>query len=81
MSSPVLPSASREKLDRENDRPHPLQIQAWRAMGGAGRTRLGIQIRRNVRHLKLEALRSPHPDWSDQRLRIELAEIYRRGRT
>ena len=78
-SQPIPDSAP--AIDRERDRPHPLQIQAWRAMGSAGRTRLGIQIRRHVRHLKLEALRSQHPDWSDQRVRIELAEIYRRGRT
>gem|GEM_PF-5307165 len=32
--------------DREPDRPHPPQIQGWRALGAVGRTRLGIQLRR-----------------------------------
>jgi len=73
-ASPTLP-------DREQDRPHPLQIQAWRAMGATGRTRLGIELRRRGRRWKLAALRSQHPDWTDDRLRAELAKIYARGRT
>ncbi|MDO8540166.1 MAG: hypothetical protein Q7S40_06945 [Opitutaceae bacterium] len=58
-----------------------MQIEAWRAMGSAGRTRLGIELRRKARRWKLAALRSQHPDWTDERLRVELAKIYARGRT
>lgn len=68
-------------VDPEHDRPHPLQIQAWRAMGGAARTQLGIALRRNARRWKLDTLRSQHPGWSDEQLRAELAKIYARGRT
>ena len=81
MPAPALNPAPAAPLDRERDRPHPLQIEAWRAMGSVGRTHLGIQLRRNVRRLKLAALRAQHPDWPDDRLRAALAEIFRRGRT
>lgn len=64
-----------------DDRPHPLQIQAWRAMGPAGRTRLGIELRQKARLWKYEALRRQHPDWDDARLLAELAKIYLRGNT
>ena len=66
--------------DREHDRPHPLQIQAWRAMGAEGRTHLGIQLRRNARRWKLTSLRTQHPDWDEDRLRAELAQIFLRER-
>jgi hypothetical protein len=68
-------------LDRERDRPHPLQIEGWRAMGSAGRTRLGIALRRQMRRLKLDALRTQHPEWPDARVRAELAKLFSRGRT
>ena len=61
------------------DTPHPVQVQAWRKMGASARSQLGIDLRRNVRLWKLAALRAQHPDWSEQRLREELARIYLRG--
>ncbi len=67
--------------DREHDRPHPLQIEAWRALGATGRSHLGIQLRRQARRWKLSALRTQHPDWHDIQLRAELAQIYLRERT
>jgi hypothetical protein len=79
-ASPLSPPSA-ASVDRERDRPHALQIQAWRMMGGAGRTRLGIELRRQARRWKLAALRSQHPDWAEDRVRAELAKIYLRGRT
>jgi hypothetical protein len=64
-----------------DDRPHPLQIEAWRAMGPAGRTRMGIELRENVRRWKHDALRRQHPEWSESHLLSELAKIYLRGNT
>ena len=75
------PATATVPLDRERDRPHPRQIAAWCAMGSAGRTQVGIALRRQARRLKLDALRAQHPNWTDERLRAELAKIYRRGRT
>lgn len=66
--------------DREHDRPHPLQIQAWRALGAVGRSHLGIQLRRNARRWKLASLRTQHRDWNEHQLRTELAQIYLRAR-
>jgi hypothetical protein len=68
-------------LDRERDRPHPLQIQAWRAMGSSGRTRLGIALRRQARRWKLARLRAQHPEWSNEHAKAELARLYLRGRS
>jgi len=68
------------ELDREKDRPHPLQVAAWRKMGCARRTQMGIQLRAKARRWKLAGLRAQHPEWSEERLRTEVAKIYR-GRT
>ena len=59
--------------------PHPLQVQAWRRMGATGRSQMAADLRRQVRGWKTEALRAQHPEWSGERLRRELALIYRRG--
>jgi hypothetical protein len=71
---PAAPAATPDGL-------HPLQIQAWRAMGAAGRTRLGIGLRQKVWTWKLSALRRQHPDWSEAQARREVARIYQRGHT
>ena len=81
MSATPASQDSAAVLDREGDRPHPLQIKAWRTMGSAGRTRLGIELRRKARRWKLAGLRAQHPDWTEERAHAELAKIYLRGRT
>lgn len=63
-------------LDREQDRPNPRQIDAWRKLGAEGRTALGIRLRRQARRWKLDALRARHPTWSDAELRTELARAF-----
>jgi hypothetical protein len=64
-----------------SDTPHPLQVKAWREMGGAGRSKLAADLRRDVRRWKRDALRAQHPDWSNERIERELAQIYLRGYT
>jgi hypothetical protein len=64
-----------------SDAPHPLQVKAWREMGGSGRSELGAELRRKARGWKRDALRAQHPDWPDERLDRELARIYLRGNT
>ena len=63
------------------DAPHPVQVQAWRAMGETGRSLLAADLRRQARGWKREALRAQHPDWTGERLERELARIYLRGNT
>jgi hypothetical protein len=58
---------------------HPLQVRAWQRLGASGRSELATQLRRQVRRWKLDALRAQHPDWTDDRLRRELARLYLRG--
>jgi hypothetical protein len=50
-------------------------------MGAAGRSALGVELRRNARRWKRDALRAQHPDWTDERVERELAWIYLRGHT
>jgi len=61
--------------------PHPLQIEAWRKLGASGRSQLGMDLRRQVRGWKLAALRQQHPAWSEERVQLELAQLYLRGNT
>jgi hypothetical protein len=76
VTDPSLPAASPADADAMI---HPLQIRAWQKMGAAGRSELSIQLRRQVRRWKQDALRAQHPDWTDDRLRRELARLYLRG--
>ncbi len=64
-----------------SDGPHPLQVKAWREMGGSGRSELAAELRRKARGWKRDALRAQNPTWSDERLERELAGIYLRGNT
>ncbi|MEO7413513.1 MAG: hypothetical protein ABIZ81_09155 [Opitutaceae bacterium] len=64
-----------------SDAPHPLQIKAWREMGGSGRSELAAELRRKVRSWKRDALRAQHPDWPEARVERELARIYLRATT
>lgn len=64
-----------------SDAPHPLQVKAWREMGGAGRSELAAELRRKVRGWKREALRAQQPGWSEARVDQELARIWLRGNT
>lgn len=65
----------------EPDVPHALQIEAWRRLGETGRLELAAQLRRKVRGWKGDALRLQHPDWSEDRVRRELARLYLCGNT
>ena len=63
------------------ERPHPLQIEAWRKMGADQRSQSGVALRAQVRRWKSAALRAQHPDWSEAQVLRELALIYLRGNT
>jgi hypothetical protein len=64
-----------------SDAPHPLQVKAWREMGGEGRLALAVELGRKVRTWKRDALRGQNPTWSAERVERELAWIYLRGNT
>jgi hypothetical protein len=63
------------------DAPHPLQVKAWRALSGDGRSELAAALRCQARGWKRDALRTQHPAWTEERIERELAAIYRRGNT
>jgi hypothetical protein len=73
MNAPVEPSLL--------DAPHPLQVKAWREMGGSGRSELAAELRRKARGWKRDALRAQNPTWPAERLDREVARIYLRGNT
>ena len=64
-----------------SERPHPLQIDAWRHMGADRRTQCGVALRAQVRRWKSDALRAQHPAWSETQVLRDLALIYLRGNT
>ena len=47
-------------------------------MGGARRTELAAELRRQVRRWKRDALRAQHPAWSEEQIDRELVQIYLR---
>lgn len=79
--NPSVPTQPPSRRLRPDETPHPLQVKAWREMGASARSQMGIDLRQQVRHWKLAALRAQHRDWPEERLRRELAQLYLRGHT
>ena len=64
-----------------SEAPHPLQVKAWQALGGNGRSELAAELRRKARGWKRDALRTQNPSWSPAQIEQELGRIYLRGNT
>ena len=59
----------------------PEQIAALRAMTGARRLHLAETLYWSARKIKMEGLRSQHPDWPEPRLSEEVRRIFSHART
>ncbi len=51
---------------------HPEQVRLLRAMSLERRAELALGFIRSMTELKATALRSQHPDWSEERISAEL---------
>lgn len=51
---------------------HPEQVRLLRAMSLERRAELALGFIRSMSELKAAALRSQHPDWSEERVSAEL---------
>lgn len=63
------------------ERISPKQIAAFRAMSGARRLRLAEQLYWSARKIKTAGVRSQHPDWSPERVREEVRQLFSNART
>lgn len=53
------------------------QIAAVRAVGGAERVRIAVELSEQLRRMMAEVVRRRHPDWAPERVRREvLTRIY-----
>jgi hypothetical protein len=59
----------------------PEQIAAFRAMSGTYRLRLAEQLYWSARKMKTAGVRSQHPDWSPERVREEVRQLFSNART
>jgi hypothetical protein len=59
----------------------PEQIAAFRAMSGTRRLRLAEQLYWSARKMKTAGVRSQHPDWSPERVREEVRQLFSNART
>lgn len=64
-----------------DEQPGPDQIAVLRAMTPEQRVIAGRQLYWTVRRHKEAFLRSQHPDWSEERLKQEVREIFLRARS
>jgi len=58
---------------------HPVQREALRRMSPAEKWSISLGLLQMATASRLVALRQAHPDWTDDRLRAELAMERRRG--
>ena len=58
---------------------HPVQREALRRMSPAEKWKISLGLLETATQSRLVALRQGHPDWTDDRLRAELAMERRRG--
>ncbi|MGI8819718.1 MAG: hypothetical protein ACR2ID_02425 [Chthoniobacterales bacterium] len=54
---------------------HPEQVKALRKMSLQRRADLALGCIRSMRQLKKAALRSQHPDWSEERISAEARHL------
>ena len=59
----------------------PEQITAFRAMSGPRRLRLAEQLYWSARKMKTADVRSQHADWSAERVRQEVRQLFSNART
>jgi hypothetical protein len=60
---------------------NPEQIKALRKMSLERRAELGLGFIRSMRRLKLAALRTQHPDWSETQIADSLRQFILHGRS
>ena len=58
---------------------HPVQREALRRMNPAEKWKISLGLLETATEARLAALRRAHPDWTEDRLRSELAAERRRG--
>jgi hypothetical protein len=58
---------------------HPQQIKALQRMTPAERLKIGFAFMEEMRQLKAAALRTQHPDWTEQQIAEALRDFVRHG--
>jgi hypothetical protein len=66
MTAPLSPDTSRDAADR--------QVEAWRALGPAGRLALAVQLSAAVLELEREGWRRRHPEMSENEIAAAMVE-------
>ena len=62
-----------DRIDRSM---HPQQISIFRAMSPARKLELAADFHFAARHLKSQSLKALHPDWSNERVRRKVREMF-----
>ena len=52
-----------------------VQTEVWRSMTGARRVELMAEMSENVRNIKAQGVRSRHPDYTDQQVRLAVIRL------
>ena len=60
---------------------HPEQKRIFRAMSPAEKLRIAQELYYSARRLKAAALRSWHPEWSEEEVQRKVREIFLYART
>ena len=58
---------------------HPEQVKIFKAMPAARKLELAATFYFSTRHLKTQALKKHHPDWSESQLRREVNRLFLRA--
>ena len=60
---------------------HPQNKEIFRSMTPEQKLRLALRLYYSARQLKLAALRTHHPDWSEEEIQQKLRDIFLYART
>jgi len=55
---------------------HPAQVAAYRKMSAEQKIEQAIALYWSARHLKTEAIRLQHPEWTEAQVRARVREIF-----
>jgi hypothetical protein len=64
-----------------DEQPMPEQIEIFRRMSGQRRLELAEQLYWSARKLKAVAVRTQHPDWTEEQVSAEVRRIFLHARS
>lgn len=65
----------------QDEQPSPEQIKIWQSMSGVEKLRLAEELWWSARDFKAAAIKTQHPDWTEEQVETEVRRIFINAQT